>query len=208
MVRVALPPPDARRRIGPIQQTLAAGTDLFRIYDPAPPHGPRDAKTFRWRGPHARFDHHRGTGGRERRGIWYGGLTLSCAVVEAFDIGIVEPGTKRLARARATRDLVLLDLRGNAAMRSGTVAAISAGDHCLSQPWSRYFWEHPERYGAVDGLFYPSAHNGEPAVALYERARDGIEVPPGHDAPLTDPAVLAAVRRVALDHGLVVPPPS
>ncbi len=208
MVRVALPPPDARRRIGPIQQTLAAGTDLFRIYDPAPPHGPRNGKTFRWYGPHARFDHHRGTGGRERRGIWYGGLTLSCSVVEAFDIGIVEPGTKRLARARATRDLVLLDLRGNAAMRSGTVAAISAGDHSLSQPWSRYFWEHPERYGDVDGLFYPSAHNGEPAVALYERARDGIEVPPGHDAPLTDPAVLAAVRRVALDYGLVVPLPS
>jgi len=91
-------------------------------------------------------------------------------------------------------------------MRSGTVAAISAGDHSLAQPWSRYFWEHPEIYGALDGLLYPSAHNGEPAVALYERARAGIEVPPGRDAPLTDPAVLAALRRVALDHRLVVLP--
>lgn len=91
-------------------------------------------------------------------------------------------------------------------MRSGTVAAISAGDHSLSQPWSRYFWEHPEIYGELDGLLYPSAHNGEPTVALYERSRDGIEVPPGRDAPLTDSAVLAEVRRVALDHGLVVLP--
>jgi hypothetical protein len=206
VVRVALPPPDTRRRIRPAHHTLGAGTHLFRIYDPAPPHGPRDGATLRWRGPRARFDHHRGTGRRERRGIWYGGLTLSCAVVEAFDIGIVEPGTKRLARARATRDLLLLDLRGRAAMRSGTVAAISAGDHSLSQPWSRYFWEHPEIYGELDGLLYPSAHNGEPAVALYERSRARIEVPPGRDAPLTDPAVLAAVRRVALDHGLVVLP--
>ena len=206
MVRVALPPPDARRRISPSHRTLGVGTDLFRIYDPAAPHGPRDGATFRWRGPYARFDHHRGTGRRERRGIWYGGLTLSCAVVEAFDVGVVEPGTKRLARARATRDLRLLDLRGRAAMRSGTVAAISAGDHSLAQPWSRYFWEHPEIYGALDGLLYPSAHNGEPAVALYERARAGIEVPPGRDAPLTDLAVLAEVRRVALDHGLVMLP--
>lgn len=206
MVRVALPPPDARRRISPTHHTLGAGTDLFRIYDPASPHGPRDGATFRWRGPYARFDHHRGTGRRERRGIWYGGLTLGCAVVEAFDIGVVEPGTKRLARARATRDLLLLDLRGRAAMRSGTVAAISAGDHSLSQPWSRYFWAHPEIYGELDGLIYPSAHNGEPAVALYERGRAGIEVPSRRDAPLTDPAVLAAIRRVALEHGLVVLP--
>jgi len=208
MVRVALPPPDARRRISPTHRTLVAGTDLFRIYDAAAPHGPRNGKAFRWHGPFARFDHHRGTGSRERRGIWYAGLALSCAVVEAFDIGIVEPGTKRLARARATRDLLLLDLRGRAAMRAGTVAAISAGDHSLSRAWSRYFWEHPEIYGRLDGLFYASAHNGELAVALYERSRDGVDVPAGHDAPLTDPAVLAAIRRIALDHGLVVAPTS
>jgi hypothetical protein len=206
MVRVALPPPDARRRISPNHQTLPAGTDLFRIYDPDAPHGQRDGRAFRWQGPYSRFDHHRGTGGRERRGIWYGGLTLSCAVVEAFDIGIVEPGTKRLARPRTTRRLLLLDLRGRAAMRAGTVAAIGAGDHALSQPWSRYFWEHPEIYGELDGLFYLSAHNGQQAVALYERGRDALEVPRSHDAPLTDPTVLAAIRRAAIDHGLIVPP--
>jgi hypothetical protein len=93
-------------------------------------------------------------------------------------------------------------------MRAGTVAAISAGDHSLSQQWSRYFWTHPGIYGELDGLFYLSAHNGQPAVALYERGRDGLEVPRAHDAPLTDPAVLAAIRRAALDHGLIVLPPS
>jgi len=208
MVKVALSPPDARRRISPIHHTLPAGTDLFRIYDPEAPHGPRDGKAFRWRGPYARFDHQRGTGGRERRGIWYGGLTLSCAVVEAFDVGFVDPGTKRLARARTTRETLLLDLRGRAAMRAGTVAAISAGDHALSQPWSRYFWEHPELYGELDGLLYLSAHNGQPAVAVYERGRDGLEVLRSHYAPLTDRAVLAAVRLAALDHGLVMLPPA
>src|SRR6266536_4148763 len=114
MVRVALPPPDPRRRISPTHHTLPGGHDLFRIYDPEAPHGSRIGYAFRWHGPHARFDHHRGTGGRERRGIWYGGRTLSCAVVEAFDIGVVDLGTKHLARARVRRDLLLLDLRGRA----------------------------------------------------------------------------------------------
>jgi hypothetical protein len=43
---------------------------------------------------------------------------------------------------------------------------------------------------------------------VYERGRDVLEVPRGHDAPLTDRAVLAAVRRAALDHGLVMLPPA
>jgi hypothetical protein len=207
VVLVALPPPDPRRRIEPIHHVLPNGIDLFRIYDPGAPHGPSNAKAFRWRGPFARFDHHRGSGKRERRGIWYAGLGLSCAVVEAFEIGVVEAGTKHLARLRTTRDLLLLDLRGRAAMRAGTVTAISAADHSLSQPWSRYFWEHPKIYGEIDGLLYLSAHNGDPAVALYERARDGLELPRGRDAALSAPVVLAEVRRVALDHGLVVLPP-
>jgi hypothetical protein len=90
----------------------------------------------------------------------------------------------------------------------GTVAAISAGDDSLSQPWSRYFWENPDIYGDLDGLFDLSAHTGEPAVARYESSRDEIEVPSGHDAPLTDRAVLTTARRVALDHALIVLPPS
>src|SRR5437764_13489899 len=102
MVRVALPPPDVRRRISPTHHTLLAGTNLFRIYDPESPHGPRDGKSFRWSGPYARFDHHRGARGRERRGIWYGGLTLSCAAVEAFDIGLSNP-ERSVSRAPARR---------------------------------------------------------------------------------------------------------
>lgn len=155
-----------------------------------------------------RFDHHRGTGRRERRGIWYAGLSFDVAVVEAFDIGVVEPTTERLARLRPTRDLLLLDLHGRGAMRAGTVAAISAGDHALAQAWSRYWYEHPKTFGELDGLYYPSAHNGQPAVALYERARPALTLPRGHDAPLTDSDVLAEVRRVALAHGLLVVPPS
>lgn len=162
--------------------------------------------TFRHVGPLARFDHHEGTGAVEPRGIYYAGLTLDCAVVEAFDVGVVEPGTKHLARVRVSRALTLLDLRGRAAMRAGTVAAIASADHALSQQWGRYVYETPAIYGPVDGILYASAHNGDDTVVLFERAAGALDCPAGHDAPLTDTDVLAAVRRVALRHGLLVLP--
>ena len=100
-----------------------------------------------------------------------------CAIVKAFDSGVVDTGTKRLVRARTTRALDLLELRGRAAMRAGTVAAIAAGDHLLGQAWSRHFYEDPDGiYGASDGLHYLSAHNGDRAVSLYERAADALAV--------------------------------
>jgi hypothetical protein len=208
VVRIDPPPPSPRRLLRPVHRRLPSGTDLFRIYDPLARHGPRHARQFRYLGPFARFDHHRGTGGRERRGIWYAGRTLDVAVVEAFDIGVVEPRGERLARLRTNRELLLLDLHGRAAMRAGTVAAISSADHAFAQAWSRYWYEQAEIFGELDGLYYPSAHNGEPAVALYERGRQALTLPRGHDASLNDPYVLTEVRRVARAHGLLVLPPS
>lgn len=178
---------------------------LFRIFDPASRVHPGPL-TFRYVGPYARFDHQEGTGEAETRGIYYAGLTLDCAVVEAFDVGVVEPGAKHLARVYPTRELTLLDLRGRAAMRAGTVAAIASADHSLSQLWARYVYENPSDYGEVDGIFYASAHNGDDAVALFERADGALYCPPDHDAPLTDPAVLTAIRRSALSHGLLFRP--
>jgi hypothetical protein len=108
-------------------------------------------------------------------------------------------------RARTTRELEFLQLRGRAAMRAGTVNAIGSADHNLSQAWSRHFYEDPDGiYGPIDGVHWASAVNGDPVVALYERARDALEVPAGHDAPLDDPAVLTIVRRIAHQHALLV----
>jgi len=192
------------RRLQPVHITLPPGIDLFRAYDPRSRYRPQ-ALTFRVRGPSARMDHHEGTGRDEQRGIWYGGLTLAGAVVEAFQSGVIDPGTCRLVRARSTRELDLLELRGRAAMRAGTVNAIGSADHGLSQAWSRHFYEDPDDlYGRIDGVHWASAVKGDRVVALYERAQDALEVPDRHDAPLDDPAVLATVRRVARQHSLLV----
>ena len=204
MVVIKQPPPDPRRRLDPVHISLPVGTDLYRVYDPASRFRPR-ALTFRVRGPFARMDHHVRTGADERRGIWYGGLTLAGAIVEAFQSGVIEPQTSRLVRARTTRELDLLELRGRAAMRAGTVKAIGSADHDLSQAWSRHFYEDTDGvYGAIDGVHWASAVNGDRVVALYERAQDALDVPDGHDAPLDDPAVLVVVRRIAHQHSLLV----
>jgi hypothetical protein len=204
VVVIRLPPPDPRRRLNPVHLTIPSGTDIFRVYDPESRYRPGPL-TFRVRGPFNRMDHHEGTGADEARGIWYGGLTLAGAIVESFQTGVIEPGTMHLVRARTTRPIVLLELRGRAAMRAGPVNAIGSADHNLSQQWSRHFCDDPDGiYGPIDGVHWASAVNGDRVVALYERAADALEVPAGHDAPLTDPDVLGAVRRVAREHSLLV----
>lgn len=75
---------------------------------------------------------------------------------------------------KVIRSLRLLDLRGNGAMRAGTVSAIAKCEYRYSQPWSRYFYENPGTFETIDGIYYSNAHNDEPAVLLYERAADAL----------------------------------
>lgn len=186
-----------------------AGTALVRVFRPQP-YGVT-ALTFREFGPLARFDHHRHPPRRPAadpgRGVLYAAPTLSCCVVEVFgDGGQIEPAGWYVARLLATRDLRLLDLRGAGAMRAGSVTALSqAPDHSLAQSWSRHFYETPA-YGACDGLLYHGAHNGEEAVALYERAGGSLACPTSAVLPLDSPALRPALLLIADAHGLDTAP--
>lgn len=199
MVLIAAPPPARRPR--PLHARLARGSELCRIYDPSR-HG-ASRIGFRSVGPLLRFDHH--LEGAARRGIYYAAPSLETCVVEVFgDLGVVELGERRLAKPLLRRELLLLDLRRRGAMRAGTVAAIASADHPLSQGWSRYFYEHPDIYEQSDGLLYPNAHNGADAIALYDRAEDGLVCPPERDRPLTDPVIETELRRLAHANNLLV----
>ncbi|MGH2535341.1 MAG: RES family NAD+ phosphorylase [Thermomicrobiales bacterium] len=145
------------------------------------------ALTFRANGPRPRFDLHRGKGpDREPcddrdRAVYYAAWSadpteeLSICVVEIFgDTRIVEFGDLAVAMPAVTRTPRLLVPRDNGALCAGTVAAIATCELRLSQPWSRYFYEKPSAFGAIDGLIYRNAHNDEPAMLLYERARDAL----------------------------------
>lgn len=185
---------------------MPAGTALHRIYHPSYP-------DFRFYGPLAqRFDHHVPadpplTG---PRGIYYGAATLACCVAEVFgDRGFVQIGNEWLATIALARSLRLLDLRHHGATRAGTVHAISGiRERALTQAWSRYFYEHPDLYGAIDGLFYPAAHNGGAAVACYERARDAVAWATARRVPLAVPRVATRVQRAARALRLPYLPPT
>jgi hypothetical protein len=168
--------------------------------------------TFRFNGPRKRFDHHRGRGPERlpsddpERGVYYAAWSgdldeaFSSCLVEVFgDTGIVETGNLIVATPTVTRALRLLELRGRGAMRAGAVAAISKCEHALSQPWSRHFYETPSVFGRIDGLLYANAHNDEPAVLLYERARDALVCPAAAvvrlDHPDLRPQLLHVMRE-------------
>ncbi len=208
MVLIDLPPPP--RNPNPIFHILPSDTRLFRIFDPSS-YG-ATAISFRDHGPLLRFDHHRGKGEEREsstdteRGIYYAAPTLSSCLVEMFgDTGVVEMGTNRVAAPILGRDLRLLDLRANGAMRAGTKAAVAkVSDRMLSQAWSRYFYDTLKTFAKVDGLLYLNAHNDEDAVALYERARDALLCPPDRVIRLDDEAIRAAVLEAANDNDLLM----
>jgi hypothetical protein len=207
---VVIAPPPPWRTPKPVFSVVPAGTTLVRLFDPT--RYDAQALSFRFFGPLRRFDHHRSRGPDSdpdhdlERGISYVGGShetddgLSCGIVEIFgDTGIVAFGEWHVAAPLLRRDLHLLDLRANRAMRAGTVRAIDACEHRSSQPWARFFYEQEPVYTRIDGIIYANAHNGETAIALYERARDALSCPDDRimrlDHPALRPRILDCMRE-------------
>jgi hypothetical protein len=205
MVLIASPPP--AKTPSPLYRTLALGSFILRIFDPTQ-YGTK-ATTFRYYGPINRFDHQRlpPSGNRAEdleRGISYAGLTLSCCLVECFgDTGVIEIKGQQIGRIQLMRDLTLLDLRANGAMRAGSVAALAkVADLHLSQDWSRYFYEQTDLYRQIDGISFLNAHNDEEAIALYERAQSALICPDDQILPLAHPSLRPAIQQAAIDNHL------
>lgn len=210
MVAIRLPPPS--RNLSPQIKTLKPNTKLIRIFDPTKYNA--EALGFRSFGPISRFDHHRtnaSTGELQldtERSIIYAAFTLSSCLVEIFGDGdIIEIKQQQVASIYTTETFNLLDLRGNNAMRAGTVTAIAkTANRNLSQTWSRYFYERSDLYGDIDGLIYSNAHNDEDAVALYERAQSKLIASSLQTMPLKHPALRSAIFQIAENHSLLVSP--
>lgn len=205
---VAIAPPPPRRPPTPSFRILPVGFQFWRIYDPD--RFGATAAQFRRHGPYLRFDHQRrdargGAGYDAQRGIYYGAETVSGCVVEVFgDSGRIECANRRLTLLHVTREVRLLDLRRNGAMRAGSVAALAkVVDRTVSQDWSRHFYEHEADYTVIDGIAYLNAHNDEDAIALYERAEDAITVV--SDIRLDDILIRPYLLQAALDNNLEPP---
>ncbi|MEO0948072.1 MAG: RES family NAD+ phosphorylase [Cyanobacteria bacterium J06641_5] len=196
MVSVASPPPSFP--VSPQFFILPTGSELIRIYNPASQYKTQ-ALTFRTYGPICRFDHQRPPRNNDPgRGIYYAAQSFSCCVVEYFQARVIEFGELQVAIASLTRELKLLDLQGEGAMKAGcNVATVTAVDTVLTQDWSRYFYE---TYPEIDGLIYGSAHNAEPAIALYERGQAGLQC--DETIALAHPDLRPLLREIAEKNNL------
>lgn len=206
MVEHNFPPPI--NHVNPSTYNLEAGKKLIRVYDPTTKYKTK-ALTFRYSKPIHRFDHQQPeVKDKHTRGIWYGAFTLSCCLTEIFgDSRTITVGEKEVALITLTQPLILLDLRSSAAMRSGTVASIGGtAKRQVSQAWGKYFYEHPELYGEVAGLIYHTAHNGEEAIALYERAESNLVSSQVEVMKLAHSQLQGAILKIVLDNGMVVIP--
>lgn len=179
---------------------------MVRIFDPEW----LEPAQFSAYGPRHRFDHrrgaHRAPGNDPDRRTYYAADDLKGCIVEVFgDVGLISVRTLRVATVRLRRRLRLLDLRGDGALKCGSVAALAAvPDRPLSQEWTRWFYEHPKEFGKVDGISYPNAHNQDVAYALFERAEDALEVTA--DLSLADPLLRSQIRVIAEQCHFIVEP--
>ncbi|MDP8953277.1 MAG: RES domain-containing protein [Actinomycetota bacterium] len=203
MAKLPAPPTVAElRRIGPEAVVLPAGTRLYRIYSRGGNH-PTGWGRMRHYGPvgTARFDHHSEPARVQERGILYaasGGDAITTCVAGAFqEERLVD--TRRdapwLACFTLTEDVPLLDLTGKWPTRAGASSNVNSGPHPRCRRWSRAMYE---AYPDLWGLLYASSMNGgEPAVALYERAMGAVPRAPVFNRPLSDPALLVGLGRIA-----------
>jgi RES domain len=204
MVMIAPPPPVVTPN--PKWFTANAGSRFVRMYDPtrfnATPVG------FRNHGPHKRFDHHKDgiPTNDPDHAILYAGKTFSGCLVEIFgDTKTIQCGSWELVVFEIQRVLSLLDLRGDGAMRAGSVAALCKdGDHSLSQEWSRYFYKNAFLYTKIDGLIFGNAHNDALALALYERCQGSLKQI--SSTPLADKNLRYILRKTASKLGFVIEP--
>ena len=197
----------------PQHETVETQTALVRIFNPASRYKTQ-ASTYRYFGPLLRFDHHQPLtkeeavklNGKEdpNRGITYWGFTLSCCLVELFgDPKIVEFKDYEVAIATLEQPLLLLDIRDQGAMAAGSVAALgSVADRLVSQAWSRYFYLETDIYQKVDGILYSNAHNGEKAVALYERSEPIILNAKIQTRPLKDRSIRHLIDAAVAENNM------
>jgi hypothetical protein len=183
-------------------RTLAAGTVLWRLYFRGGGH-PTFWNTFRSFGPtRGRFDHQIPPPKLQVRRILYAAEEGPTCLAEVFqDSRIIDRTVKDpwLAAFELRQPLSLLDLTGAWPTRAGASMAISSGPRPRAQRWSRVIHQ---AYPKIQGLYYPSSmHGNRPSVALYERAAAAITDVPVFHRPLSDPALLPILSRVARDLG-------
>ncbi|MFL6194572.1 MAG: RES family NAD+ phosphorylase [Thermoanaerobaculia bacterium] len=200
------PPAPELATILPEWKELPRGTVLWRVYFRGGRH-PTFWNTFRAFGPvSGRFDHQVPPPAVQARWILYAAERGPACVAEVFQDTRVIDRTARdpwLSGFALDKPVRLLDLTGPWPTRAGASLAIASGPRPRAQRWSRAIYE---AYPDAHGVYYGSSmYGGSVCMALYERAAPALPPYPVFHRPLSDPALLTALKQVAreIGYGLV-----
>ena len=127
-------------------------------------------------------------------------------MVEVFgDDKTIKIQKQQIAFITLKQSLKLLDLRKSGAWDAGSVAAMaSEGKRKLTQAWSRYFYENSDLYGNIEGLIFNNAHDGQMAIALYERASSKLLSADVSVLDLNEPTIRETILAIATRLNLLV----
>lgn len=192
----------ALARLAPATLQWPAGSTLARVYFAGSEHA-LQWNQFRYFGPtNARWDHHlhaeNGDGQMQSRGVYYAAEDAKTCFAEVFQ------ATRRIDRVfrsprlvifQTQRRLRLLDLRGDFTTRMGASMAIHTGNKIRARAWARDLYEAFD----LQGILYSSSMNGGAgALALNERAADGLFAPhPLLHRALADDAMVDVLKNAA-----------
>lgn len=134
--------------------------------------------------------------------VLYAAADLDTALAEVFQRGrVVQPGAPNrptLTIWQPTRNLRLLDIRGQWPLRHGASHALNTGPHTVCRRWAHAVAAHPQQ---VDGILYISSMTGADAAALFLPGADSFPAAPELSLPLDHPGMItpvtAAARRIA-----------
>lgn len=194
----ATPPADLSREP---RDVLSVRPVLWRI------HRTRGSHVLPWNGfrtfgplPSGRFDPHAPPpADQPGNGILYAALSLTTAVAEVFQTTRrvdTDSGAPCLTSWTPSRQLRLLDLTGDWALRNGAAHALAAAPRPTCRTWSRAV---RTAWPDLDGLWSHSTMTGEPVVALYEPARSAVPDSPLFSRPLDHPVVWSIVAACAAE---------
>jgi len=113
-------------------------------------------------------------------GVCYLGADDYACFIETFgkarrkEIDRVLLSERGIAVVSTSSILKLVDITGKGLAHVGAAGEVSAGDHVLSQNWSRAFYDHPQE---PDGIYYCARHDlSKWCIALFSRAKGKVRV--------------------------------
>jgi len=198
---VKLPAPDLDKIRDIEPQTWTGCSVLWRLHETRGNH-PLEWNELRRFGPlrSARFDPWIDDPAMRDEGVGYFGSDVAACLAEVFQetrhIDALNSGF-HLSAFTATRELVLLDLRGGYPIAVGASHSLNGGNRLLCRRWSHAF---RTVYPEIDGYVY-AGMTGRNCMALFDPALSAFPDLPEFTRAISDTGLAARLADAAQDIG-------